>query len=147
MKSIKAIAVLSGLTLAAAVGALRAEEPVASVHFGVSSILFSPKVSYAELSLTVVGPGVYEQQTLQPGKSVSFSGSVLQDGNYKYELVASPPFDQQAWEQAERDGDQAALDALERDEQAHTYRQTGSFKVVRGQILETEAGESNAKQN
>ena len=57
----------------------------------------------------------------------------LPDGQYRFELIASPPYDKEAWEFARDDPElRHELEVLER---AETYRQTGRFEVVQGRIM------------
>lgn len=56
----------------------------------------------------------------------------LTDGQYRFELIASPQYDAQAWEFAR--GDPGLMRDLEAIERAETYRQTGRFEVVQGRI-------------
>ncbi len=115
---------------------------VADVAALPNAITLYPQVPYVQLELTVAGNDVYWQQTYGPGEAATFSTSdeVLTDGQYRFELIASPPYDEEAWEYAREDPElKHELEVLER---AGTYRQTGRFKVLQGQIvLMTDADE------
>ena len=116
-------------------GQAQANDTVADVQFTPDSIWFNPSVSYAQLELTVGGNGFYWQRKYGAGESASFSTSdaVLADGQYRYELIASPPHDEQDREASREDTE--ALQALEAAKRANTYRQWGRFEVVQGQLM------------
>ncbi len=115
---------------------------VADVAALPDAITLYPQVPYVQLELTVAGNDVYWQKTWGQGEAATFSTSdeVLTDGQYRFELIASPPYDEEAWEYAREDPElKHELEVLER---AGTYRQTGRFKVLQGQIvLMTDADE------
>ena len=77
------------------------------VQSGGSSIYLSINAPYAKAQLSVAGPGVYWQHRYGPGDAVEFyPGSVsggLPDGQYNYQLVASPEYDAAAWAAVEGD--------------------------------------------
>jgi len=118
-------------------GSVQANEEVADVMFGVTSVSFYPKVSYAQVLLTVAGNGVYEEQTFSPGDSITFSAQ-LSDGNYKYQLIAIPDKDEEAWTAAA--GNEAEERAQYEQEAAETFYQSGGFEVVMGVIKEPAPG-------
>jgi len=112
-----------------------AADLVADVEALPGAITLYPQVPYVQLELTVAGNDIYWQQTYGPGEVATFSTSdeVLTDGQYRFELIASPQYDQEAWEFARDDPElKHELEVLER---AGTYRQTGRFEVVQGQIV------------
>jgi hypothetical protein len=85
--------------------------------------------------LTVAGNDINWQQTWGQGEVATFSTSdeYLADGQYRFELIASPAYDEEAWEYAREDPElKHELEVLER---AGTYRQTGRFEVQQGQIV------------
>ena len=114
---------------------LTAADLVAEVEALPDTITLYPQVSYAQLELTIAGNDIYWQKKYGQGEAVTFSTSddVLTDGQYRFELIASPPYDEEAWEFA-RD-DPALRHELEVIERAETYRQTGRFEVVQGRIM------------
>ncbi len=116
---------------------------VADVAALPNAITLYPQVPYVQLELTVAGNDIYWQKTYGPGEVATFStfDEVLADGQYRIELIASPPHDEEAWEYAREDPElKHELEVLER---AGTYRQTGRFEVLQGQIvLITDADES-----
>jgi hypothetical protein len=120
-----------------------AADLVADVEALPDTITLYPQVSYAQLELTVAGNDVYWQKKYGQGEVATFStfNKVLPDGQYRYELIASPPYDEEAWEFAREDPElRHELEVLER---AGTYRQTGRIEVVQGRIeLITEPDES-----
>ncbi len=112
-----------------------AADLVADVAALPDSITLYPQVPYVQLELTVAGNDIYLQQTYGPGEVATFStfDEVLTDGQYRFELIASPQYDKEAWEFARKDPElRHDLEVLER---AGTYRQTGRFEVVQGQIV------------
>jgi hypothetical protein len=112
-----------------------ATDLVAEVEALPDTITLYPKVSYAQLELTIAGNDIYWQKKYGEGEAATFStvDEVLTDGQYRFELMASPPYDKEAWEFARDDPDLShELEVLER---AETYRQTGRFEVVQGRIV------------
>lgn len=120
-----------------------AADRVAYIETISDAINFYPEVPYAQLELTVAGDNFYWQKKYREGEIAMFSSfdEALPDGHYRYELIASPPYDKEAWELA-RD-DRKLMRDLEVIERAETYRQFGRFEVVQGQIvLPTDPNES-----
>ena len=127
-------------------------ESRAGFQLSQNRITFSPQVPFAELELTVAGAGVHWQRRSGSASSVSFtlSDADLSDGLYRYELIASPAYDEAAWEAAE--GDAEALQALEAEERAQSFRLAGRFRVVDGELKtlrreEDERAEMRSEQN
>lgn len=122
---------------------LGATDRIADIESRSDSISFYPQVSYAQLELTVAGGDVYWQQRYGEGEIATFSifDEVLSDGFYRFELVASPPYDKEAWEMAKKD--MALKRDLEVIERSETYKQTGRFEVVDGQIVILADGEES----
>jgi len=114
---------------------VNAADLVADVEALPNAITLYPQVPYVQLELTVAGNDIYWQQTWGPGEVATFSTSdeALADGQYRFELIASPQYDEEAWEFAREDPE--LLHDLEVLERAGTYRQTGRFEVLRGQIV------------
>jgi hypothetical protein len=114
---------------------LGAADRVAEVEALPDSINLYPQVSYAQLELTIAGNDIYWQKKYGQGEAATFStfDKALADGQYRFELIASPPYDEEAWEFA-RDNPELRheMEVLER---ATTYRQTGRFEVTQGQIM------------
>jgi hypothetical protein len=112
-----------------------ATDLVAEVEALPDSINLYPQVSYAQLELTIAGNDIYWQKKYGQGEVATFStfDKVLADGQYRFELIASPPYDEEAWEFARNDPEMRR--ELEVLEQAETYRQTGRFEVVQGRIM------------
>ncbi|MFY9824652.1 MAG: hypothetical protein WAM82_24960, partial [Thermoanaerobaculia bacterium] len=73
-----------------------AENAVARVNVGPTSVAWSPTVDYERLVLTIVGPEGFEnRQELEAGQSPSLSlfkpnGERMPDGVYRYELRILP---------------------------------------------------------
>ncbi len=108
---------------------------VADVEAMPGSLTLYPLVSHAQLELTIAGNDIYWQKNYGRGEAATFStfNKVLPDGQYHFELIASPPYDTEAWEFARDDPElRHELEVLER---AETYRQTGRFEVVQGRIV------------
>lgn len=131
-------AILAGACLLSA-GLVHGGEAVGEVQLAPGALTVFPSVPYAQLELTVSGPGVYWRGQYEPGQTVAFLPAqagvlALPDGKYKYELIASPALDEEAWARAE--DDKAALAALEKAELEHTHRQFGRFQVVSGVMVE-----------
>ena len=125
-----------------------AADHVAAVEVMPGSLTLYPQVPYAQLELTIAGKDVYWQKKYAQGEAATFSTSdqVLTDGQYRFELIASPPYDEEAWEFA-RDDPELRHD-LEVIERAETYRQPGRFEVVQGRIeLITDPDESADARN
>jgi hypothetical protein len=122
---------------------VNAADLVADVEALPDSITLYPQVPYVQLELTIAGNDVYWQQTYGQHEVATFStfDQVLADGQYRFELIASPAYDEEAWEFAREDSElRHELEVLER---AGTYRQTGRFEVVQGRIeLITDPDES-----
>ena len=112
-----------------------ATDLVADVEALPDTITLYPQVSYAQLELTIAGNDTYWQKKYGQGEVAMFTTSdkALSDGQYRFELIASPPYDSEAWEFA-RD-DLELMRDLEAIERAETYRQTGRFEVVQGRIM------------
>lgn len=125
-----------------------ATELVADVEVLPDSINLYPQASYAQLELTIAGNDIYWQKKYGQGEAARFStfDKALADGQYRFELIASPPYDEETWEFARDDPElRHDLEVLER---AETYRQTGRFEVVQGQIiLITDEDESTDARN
>ena len=120
-----------------------AAEHVATVEATPGSLTLYPQVAYAQLKLTIAGNAIYWQKQYGPGEAATFTtfDKALPDGQYRFELIASPPYDNKAWEFARDDPE--LLRELESLERAETYRETGRFEVVQGWIvLTTEPDES-----
>ena len=112
-----------------------AADRVADVEAMPDSLTLYPQVSYAQLELTIAGDDIYWQKKYGQGEVATFStfNKVLPDGQYRFELIASPPYDEEAWEFAREDPE--LRDELEVLERAETYRQTGRFEVALGRIV------------
>ena len=113
-----------------------AQNEFAEVMIGSSGINFMPKVSYAELVVTVArADGSVFQETFESGSTPyldlsSICGSTYRDGIYTYELRVIPAARQRIRGEIEKAG-------LERSEpQFHrALVQTGSFSVQNGAIV------------
>ena len=113
-----------------------AQNAFAEVMIGSSGINFMPKVSYAELVVTVArADGSVFQETFESGSTPyldlsSICGSTYRDGIYTYELRVIPAARQRIRGEIEKAG-------LERSEpQFHrALVQTGSFSVQNGAIV------------
>jgi predicted HAD superfamily Cof-like phosphohydrolase len=124
-----------------------AADLVADVEALPDTISLYPQVPYAQLELTVAGNDVYWQKIYGPGEVATFStmDKALPDGQYRFELIASPAYDEEAWEYAREDPAlKHELDVLER---AETYRQTGRFEVLQGQIVLTTDADGSSVRN
>ncbi len=112
-----------------------AADRVAAVEALPDSLTLYPQVSYAQLELTIAGNDIYWQKKYGQGEAATFStfDKILPDGQYRFELIASPPYDKEAWEFARDDPE--LMRELESLERAETYRQTGRFEVVQGRIV------------
>lgn len=108
---------------------------VGSVDVGSNSLTVNPAVPYAEMRLTVSGEGVYWEEYFAPDEFVSADTSQLPDGQYSYEIIASPLVDEADMEKV--DGNDPLNPTIDRDEKARTYIQSGSFKVVDGGLQQT----------
>ncbi len=109
--------------------------PVGSLELGTNSLSIMPAVPYAELGMTISGEGVYLEEKYGPGGMAAVYTGQLPDGQYSYEIIASPEVDEAAMEEA--DGDDAMERELEQQEKAQTYIQSGNFEVVGGEIQQT----------
>lgn len=134
MSSKKRLAVLcvAGALMVFCGTASALDGPVGSLELGTNSLSIMPAVPYAELSMTISGEGVYLEEKYGPGGMAAVYTGQLPDGQYSYEIIASPEVDEVAM--AEADGDDAMERELEQQEKAQTYIQSGSFKVVDGEI-------------
>ena len=112
-----------------------ASDSIADIESRSDGLTFYPQVSYAQLQLTVAGNDTYWQQKFAEGEIATFSSfdEALPDGQYRYELIASPPYDAESWEFAK--DDRKLMRDLEAIERAETYRQFSRFEVVQGQII------------
>lgn len=124
--------IVIGLVLAFCTN-VSAKNPVGDVEVLFDTIQFFPEVDYQQLTLTVAGEDNRWQESFGPTEEVSLLISDFPDGQYRYELIAAPAADQAAQELARNDMELIQkLDRLERDS---TFRQTGRFEVVSGEIL------------
>lgn len=126
---------LISAVLVFAMNTTAANDRVGEVQALADNLIFYPEVYYQQLELTVAGDEARWQQTFGPNEIAEFSlqDQPLQDGQYRYELIASPPVDYTAREIARTDRElMKALDQLERDS---TIRQIGRFEVVGGEIV------------
>jgi hypothetical protein len=113
-----------------------AQDSFAEVMIGSSGINFMPKVSYAELVVTVSrADGSIFQRSFDSGSTPyldlsSICGSTSRDGIYTYELRIIPVMRQKIRGSVERAG-------LERSEPLHQRAlvQTGSFSVQNGAVV------------
>ncbi len=114
---------------------LDAADRVADIEALPDSLTLYPQISYAQLELTIAGDDIYWQKKFGQGEAATFStfNKVLPDDQYRFELIASPPYDKEAWELARDDPElRHELEVLER---AETFRQMGRFEVVQGRIM------------
>ncbi len=112
-----------------------AADRVVDVEARRGSLTLYPQVSYAQLELTIAGNDIHWQKKYGQGEAAKFStlDKALTDGQYRFELIASPPYDKEAGEFARNDTE--LMSDLEAIERAETYRQTGRFEVVQGRIV------------
>ncbi len=136
MSNKKRFAILCAGALMVLCGTASAQDgPVGSVQLDYDSLSIMPAVSSAEMRMTISGEGVYWQKRYDPDGMISVSTSRLPDGQYSYEIIASPEVDEAAW--AEADGNEALERKLEQKEKARTYIQSGSFEIFDGAIQQT----------
>jgi len=122
--------------------ALAQNGPVGSIQLGGDSLSIMPAVPYAEMRMTISGEGVYLEEKYGPGGMAAVYTGRLPDGQYSYEIIASPEV--ASPEVASPEVDETSMGATEgseaplkntldqEEEKARTYIQSGSFEVVGG---------------
>jgi endosialidase-like protein len=138
---VAAVALAVGL-LAVPAGAA----PLAAVSISPAGLVWQPDGSYEKMTLTVSGPGgLIVRREFGGGVSPAFEpfgvdGKPLPDGDYTYELVATPRLDREtrrALIVARRTGDDSAVEKLRAAGKlpSEPLIQSGFFKVSHGSIV------------
>lgn len=93
-----------------------------------------PEVDYQQLTLTIIGDEVRWEEIFGPNEIAEFSNLVANfpDGQYLYELIASPNLDPHHGDLAESDRESTL--EMERLERTNTFQQSGQF-VIEGGVL------------
>jgi hypothetical protein len=127
--------------------------PLAAANVSSAGIEWQPTVAYEKLVLTVSGPGgLMLRRELAAGTVPTLGvfgddGKPLPDGNYTYELVASPVLDaatRQAVTRARRSGDDATLAKLRADGKLPRtpLQQSGTFAIKDGAFVSPDLQET-----
>ena len=149
-----------GVVLALALGLLAipagaaVPAPLALVEITSAGIEWQPSVQYEKMVLTVSGPGdLIVRREFATGVTPSFEafadGKPLPDGNYTFELMASPVLDRetrQALAHARETGDDSILSKLRAEGKLPRgpLAQSGSFQVRNGAIQPPDLTEAPA---
>jgi hypothetical protein len=115
---------------------MQKDKPVADVMIGSSGISWVPKVSYAQLVLTVARPdGSIFERTFDSGSSPyldlsSIYGEKFNDGSYTYELRVMPVDTNRIRQEVDK-----VMNVKGADLRHETLTQTGYFQVKDGMIV------------